>query len=223
MASTIEIAQHHDHHHGHGGEAERAALSRRALRLEYFSLAWNVVEAVVGMIAGLASGSIALLGFALDSVVESSSAAILVWRLRNDDNDTWDREAVERRAIRLVALSFLGLALLVGARAAVDLATGNRPDVSGTGIVLAVVSLVGMPLLALSKRRMATRLHSRSLDADSNQTLLCSYISAFLLAGLAANALWGAWWADPLAGLAIAAIAGREARELWTTERFCTC
>ncbi len=208
-------------HHADMDPAIRSVLLRRGLRLEYFSLVWNVVETVVGMAAGIAAGSVALVGFALDSVVESTSASILVWRLRSEGRGHWTAESVERRAIRLVALAFFALALYVGGRSAFDLVTQHKPDESVAGIILAAVSLVVMPVLARKKNRMARTLDSKALKADASQTSLCTYISAFLLVGLGANALLGWWWADPAAGLVIAALAAREGHHLWTTEDFC--
>jgi divalent metal cation (Fe/Co/Zn/Cd) transporter len=203
--------------------AARAGAIRKALVLEYFSLAWNVLETVVGFVAGLASGSIALVGFALDSVVESSSAAALVWRLRGEGRPGVDTDEIERRAVRIVGWAFVALALYVAGQSAYDLATGARPEESLVGIVLAVVSLVVMPVLAARKRAMAKVIDSRALDADSHQTSLCTFISAVLLLGLVANAWLGWWWADPVAGLGIAALAAKEGHELLTTERFCAC
>lgn len=199
----------------------RSQRLKRGLFLEYFSLGWNVLETVVGLLAGLAAGSIALVGFALDSVAEASSAGVLIWRLRAERGGSHSSEEAERKAIRLVAIAFLGLAAYVGGRASYDLATRVRPEESTVGIVLALVSLVVMPLLAWRKRVVAKELDSRSLQADAKQTTLCTYISAFLLVGLAANSLFGWWWADPLAGLAIAGLAAREGVELWRTEDIC--
>jgi divalent metal cation (Fe/Co/Zn/Cd) transporter len=215
---------HHLHeHHADMEPAARAASVRSALVLEYFSLAWNFLETFVGLAAGLASGSVALIGFALDSVVESSSAAALIWRLRREQSGGASTEEIERRAVRIVGAAFFALAIYIGVEATIDLVTRSKPEASTLGIVLAAVSVVVMPLLALRKRRMAQALDSRSLEADSGQTWLCSYISAFLLVGLGANAAFGWWWADPLAALVIAGLALREGRELWTTQRFCTC
>jgi divalent metal cation (Fe/Co/Zn/Cd) transporter len=128
---------------------------------------------------------------------------------------------VERRAVRLVAVAFLALASYVAIRSSVDLITGAHPEGSVPGIVLAAVSLVVMPLLVWRKRVVARALDSRSLQADSTQTMLCTYLSAFLLAGLLVNALFGWWWADPVAGLFIAGFAAKEGRELWTAEDLC--
>ena len=200
---------------------ERRASLERGLVLEYLSLGWNLLETVVGIAAGLAAGSVALLGFGLDSVVEASSAGVLVWRLKVEHSRRRTAEEAERRAIRLVALAFFALAAYVGGRAIYDLVTQARPEESVVGIVLAAVSLAVMPLLAWLKRGAARALDSRALQADARQTSLCTYMSAFLLAGLAANSWLGWWWADPVAALAIALLAAREGRELWVTEDFC--
>lgn len=215
---------HHLHeHHADMDPVARAASIRSALSLEYFSLAWNFLETFVGLAAGLASGSVALIGFALDSVVESSSAAALIWRLRREQTGGASTEDIERRAVRIVGGAFFALGAYVGAQATIDLVTRSKPEASVLGIVLAAVSVVVMPLLAVRKRRMAKIIDSRSLEADSGQTWLCSFISVFLLIGLGANAALGWWWADPVAALVIAGLAFREGRELWTTQRFCTC
>jgi divalent metal cation (Fe/Co/Zn/Cd) transporter len=216
----VHAAEGH-HHHADMDPVERKAGLGRGLRLEYFSLTWNVLETLVGMVAGIAAGSVALIGFALDSVVESSSAAILIWRLKGEGSVKWDVESIERRAVRLVAVAFWSLAGYVGIKAVMDLVQENRPEESVVGIVLAVVSLVVMPVLAARKRDAARNLDSRAMHADSSQTSLCTYISAVLLFGLVANALLGWWWADPFAALGIAGLAAKEGHELWTTEDFC--
>jgi divalent metal cation (Fe/Co/Zn/Cd) transporter len=199
----------------------RARLLSRGVRLEYFTLSWNLLEAGVGLAAGVAAGSVALVGFALDSLVESYSAGVLLWRLRTERLGRRSAEDAERRAVRLVAVAFLALAAYVAVRSVLDLVASSRPHESIPGIVLAAVSLVVMPVLARRKRRTARELDSRALQADSMQTSICTYLSAFLLAGLGANAILGWWWADPAAGIAIAALAAREGRELWTTKEFC--
>jgi divalent metal cation (Fe/Co/Zn/Cd) transporter len=189
--------------------------------LEHFTVGWNVLEAFVGLSAGFIAGSVALVGFALDSIVEASSGTILIWRLRTERRGTRTAEEAERRAVRLVAVAFFALAAYVGVRAVFDLIFRSRPEGSIPGIVLAVVSLIVMPLLAWRKRIVARELDSRALLADSTQTTLCTYLSAFLLVGLVANALLGWWWADPVAGLAIAVFALKEGRELWRAEDLC--
>lgn len=199
----------------------RGVRLERALLLEYLSLAYNVLEAAVGMVLGVAAGSVALVGFALDSVVESSSASILIWRLRSELSRRGTSDDLERRSVRLVAIAFFALAAYVAGRSFYDLVTGARPEESIGGLVLAATSVVVMPLLAWRKRVAARNLDSRALHADSRQTTLCTYLSAFLLVGLGANALFGWWWADPVAGIAIAGVAADEGRELWSTEDFC--
>lgn len=201
-------------------ESRRKGL-RRGLALEYFTVLWNVLEAVVGLAAGIAAGSVALVAFALDSVTEASSGGILIWRLRSEAQKGHTAEDLERKAIRLVAVAFLTLAVYVGGRAVLDLLTRRAPDASVPGIVLAVVSLIVMPILARRKRLVAGKLDSRALQADSTQTWICTYLSAFLLVGLLANSLFGWWWADPIAGLGIAAFAAKEGHELWNTEDVC--
>ena len=198
--------------------AEREQRLEHARRLEVVSLGYNVVETVVGLAAGIAAASTALIAFGLDSVVESMSAAVLLWRLRSESQLRRTSEDAERRALRPVALAFVALAVYVGISAVVDLARGHHPEESAVGIALAAVSVVVMPWLAVAKRRAADGLQSRSLAADSTQTWLCALLSGFLLVGLAANALLGWWWADPVSALGIAAIAVNEGRELWAAE-----
>ena len=166
----------------------RAPDLRRGILLEYFTIGWNVLEAIVGLLAGLVAGSVALVGFALDSIIEASSGSILLWRLTSERRGTSTAEEAERRAIRLVALAFFALAAYVGGRAVAALLSSARPEASWVGIGLALVSLVVMPLLARRKRVVARSLDSRSLQADSTQTILCTYLSAFLLIGLVAKA-----------------------------------
>jgi divalent metal cation (Fe/Co/Zn/Cd) transporter len=199
----------------------RAATLRQGLLLEYFTVGWNALEAAVGLAAGLAAGSVALVGFALDSVVEASSGTILIWRLRSEKTGARTGEEAEHKAIRLVAVAFFALAGYVGGQALIDLFLRSRPHESLPGIVLAAVSLAVMPLLAWRKRLVARELDSRALQADSTQTSLCTYLSAILLVGLTANSAFGWWWADPLAGLAIAAFAAKEGQELWGGDERC--
>ena len=201
--------------------ATRSALLARGLRLEYLTVGWNVVEGLIAVAAGLAAGSIALIGFGVDSFVESISGSVLIWRLRAETVGGADEERiehVEQRASRLVAVSFLILAAYVAIEAVRTVAAQDRPDASPVGIVLTVVSLAVMLWLARAKRDTGEALGSRALIADSHQTFACWYLSATTLAGLALNAAFGLWWADPMAALVIALFLVREAREAWEGE-----
>ena len=174
-----------------------ATIVRSARKLEFFTLAWNLVEAAVAIGSGAIADSAALIAFGIDSLIESSSSVVLLWRLHGSDRG----EARERQALRLVGLSFLALAAYVALDAARALIAKTPPDVSLAGIVLAILSLIVMPLLSTRKRRLAAILGSGALHADSRQSNLCAILSAILLGGLSLNALWGWWWADPAAGL----------------------
>jgi divalent metal cation (Fe/Co/Zn/Cd) transporter len=184
----------------------RDGLLRRGRSLEYLSLGWNALEAAVALASGVLAGSTALIGFGVDSIIESSSGAVLLWRLRESSSGP----AREERALRLVGASFLALAAWVGWEATRSLLERDVPQESWVGIGLAALSLLVMPLLARSKRRVARGLGSRALEADSRQTDLCAYLSAILLGGLGLNAFLGWWWADPVAGLAMVPIIARE-------------
>lgn len=186
--------------------ASREADTHQGRRLEFFTLGWNVTEAGVAIVAGLLAGSVALVGFGADSVVESLSSLVLLWRLGSSEVD----EHRERLALRLVGGCFLILAVYVAVDAAHALFRREPPDASFVGITLAVASLIVMPLLARAKRRVAARLDSVALAADSRQTDLCAYLSAILLGGLALNAAFGWWWADPVAALVMVPIILRE-------------
>lgn len=184
----------------------READTRAGRRLEYFTLGWNLIEAAVAIGAGLVAGSIALVGFGIDSVIECLSGFILLWRL-------WHHDAAKSReslALKLVGVSFFVLAAYVAIDAILNLVRRDAPDASVIGIGLSIVSLVVMPLLARAKRRVAQRLESQALRADSRQTDLCAFLSAVLLSGLALNALWGWWWADSVAALIMVPIIVRE-------------
>ena len=187
----------------------RAATARRGRVLQYLTIGWNCLEAAASIVAGVIAGSTALVGFGVDSVIETSSGAVLLWRL-------WDGERgeeKERLALRLVGVSFLLLAAYVAFDAVKSLVMREPPETSYTGIGIAALSLVVMPLLARAKRRVAVNINSRALQADSRQTDLCAYLSAILLAGLVLNALFGLWWADPLAALVMVPIIGKEGIE----------
>lgn len=185
---------------------QESAHVRRGRLLEYLTIGWNVLEAVVAIGAGLFAGSIALVGFGVDSVIESTSGAILLWRLRDGERG----EQRERIALRLVGISFLLLAAYVAFDAVKSLIARESPEASYIGIGIAALSLIVMPLLARAKRRVAAQLNSRAMKADSRQTDLCAYLSAILLGGLLLNALFGLWWADPVAGLVMLPIIARE-------------
>ncbi|MDP9393582.1 MAG: cation transporter [Actinomycetota bacterium] len=187
---------------------ERQRLGRRAQRLAATSVTYNVVEAVIAVAAGLIAGSVALVGFGLDSVVEVSSGVIILWQFRHALP-----ESRERQAMRLIGVSFFALAAYVGFESVRALGTAAEPDAAPVGIALAAASLVVMPLLSWAQRRTGRALHSGSVLADATQTLLCTYMSATLLAGLVLNAVLGWWWADPVAGLVIAGLAIREGWE----------
>lgn len=195
----------------------RRQLERRAQLLAGASVTYNVAEAVVAVTAGVVAGSVALVGFGLDSVVEVSSGLIILWQFRHRLP-----ESRERVALRMIAASFLALAAYVTFESLRDLLGGGRPDPSPVGIGLAAVSLVVMPFLSWAQRRTGRALGSATVVADSTQTLLCTYLSAVLLVGLVLNATLGWSWADPLAGLVIAAVATREGREAWRGDNCCT-
>jgi divalent metal cation (Fe/Co/Zn/Cd) transporter len=178
----------------------RTALIRRSRTLTRATLAYNVIEGLVAVGAALASGSVALLGFGIDSFIEVAASVAALWRLRAD-RDVARREVAERRTLRVIGISFLLLAAYVTADAAHALWARTPPEESWPGVVLAVASLVVMPWLARSKRAIATTLHSGALTAEARQTDICFYLSAILLAGLVLNATVGWWWADPVAGL----------------------
>jgi divalent metal cation (Fe/Co/Zn/Cd) transporter len=186
----------------------RESDTRRGRRLEYFTLGWNLTEAVVGIGAGVMAGSIALVGFGVDSIIESFSGASLLWRLQSHETG----EKREQLALKLVGISFFVLAAYVAIDAAKTLVQREPPDTSIVGMCLAAVSIVVMPLLARAKRRVAARLNSRALVADSRQTDLCAYLSGILFVGLALNALFGWWW-DSIAAILMVPIITREGIE----------
>ncbi len=194
--------------------AAPGSLRRRARALAVATIIWNAVECVVAVGAGLAAGSVALVGFGLDSLAEVFAGGVVLWRFRSDDEDR------ERRALRLIALSFFALAAYVVAEAARDLLAGDESEGSTVGVVLAVVSLVVMPALAVAKRRTGRALGDAVVLADAAETTLCAALSAVLLVGLLLGEV-GLWWADPLAALVIAALAVREGRKAWRGDACC--
>lgn len=186
----------------------------RGRRLELLTIGWNSLEALAAIVAGVFAGSIALVGFGLDSVIETSSGLALLWRLSHtNERSSESRERAERISLRIVGASFLALAAYVLFEAALDLWKREVPEHSIPGIVIAAVSLIVMPLLARAKRTVARTLNSNALSADSRQTDLCAYLSAILLGGLLLNVLVGWWWADPVAGLIMVPIIVREGVE----------
>jgi divalent metal cation (Fe/Co/Zn/Cd) transporter len=201
----------HDVHDG------REAVVRQAVVLNRVTIGWNVAEAGVALTAAVAAGSVGLLAFGLDSTVEVSASLILAWRLHRERRDGCSQPD-DRRAQRAIALSFAALAGYVGYEAATALLDGDRPDSSVVGIVLAALSLVLMPFLARAKRRLAPALGSRAQASEADQTSLCALMSGVLLAGLLLHATVGWWWADPMAGLGIAALAAAAAVRTWRAE-----
>lgn len=194
----------------------RRVLSRRIRIFVAATITYNVIEGVIALIAGSKASSTALIGFGLDSIIEVASAAAVAWQFAGSDS-----EAREKIALRAIAFSFFGLAAFVTIDAVRSLALGRAADHSTVGLVLAAVSLTVMPLLSYGQRRTGRELGSRSAVADSKQTLLCTYLSAVLLVGLALNSLFGWSWADPIAGLVIAGIAIKEGREAWRGSTCC--
>ncbi|MBI3895696.1 MAG: cation transporter [Acidobacteria bacterium] len=177
-------------------------LRRQALRLEYILISYNTLEGIIAIAAGWLAGSIALVGFGMDSAIEVMAAVILVWRLRYADSVEEETER-ERKALFGVGLTFFVLAAYVIYEAGTTLLRHEAPEASWIGIALAVASLIVMPILGLAKRRIALAMGSRALAADAMETLVCAYLSFALLLGLGLNALLGWWWADPLAALAM--------------------
>lgn len=195
----------------------RALLNRRARALAWVTIAYNTAEGVVAIAAGAAASSVALVSFGLDSAIEVASAAALAWQF----GGRGDPVARERRTLRLIALSFFALAAYVAVHSARTLAGAGVAGESRVGIVLAAASLVVMPLLVWAKRRVGRELGSATVVADSTQTLLCTYLSTVLLAGLALNAFLGWSWADPAVALVVAAVAVREGVQAWRGDNCC--
>lgn len=190
----------------------RTSLVLRGRRLEYFTIAWNVLEGVVAVIAGVVASSISLVGFGIDSFIEVASGGVLLWRL-NVDSDAERREANEGIALRVVGLCFLALAGYVGYESIDNLIRRNAPEHSIPGIVLACASLVVMPLLSRAKRKVGSALGSAAMKADAKQTDFCAYLSAILLVGLVLNARFGLRWADPVAALVMTPLIAKEGME----------
>jgi divalent metal cation (Fe/Co/Zn/Cd) transporter len=197
---------------------ERPSLVRRGLWLNYVTIGYNSLEAVVSIFAGVVAGSVALVGFGFDSVIELTASGAAQWRLRADV-DVERRETVERLTLRIVGWCFLALAAYVTYESAQTLWQRERPDRSLVGIVILTASVIVMPLLARAKRRVAAAMSSRVLASEATQTSLCAYLSAIALAGVALNAALGWWWADPIAALVMVPIIVREGIEGVRSER----
>ena len=207
-----------------GIASPRRDLLRRGLRLEYLTVGWNVIEGLVSVAAALAAGSVALLGFGMDSFVETTSGLVLIWRLRAERHarDPEDIERLDRRAHKLVALSLLLLAAYVAFDATRALITRDKPQPTIAGMAITSLSLAVMWWLARAKRRTARGLASRALEADSFQTTACFWLSLITLAGIGLNAALGWWWADPVAALGMTYFLVSEGREAWRGED-CGC
>ena len=192
--------------------AERSKLVARGRYLEYFTIGYNSLEGLIAVVAGLTAGSIALVGFGFDSLIEVTSGAALVWRLHLDADES-RRERIEKITLRIVGVCFLLLAVYVSYDSIKSLLWREEPRESIPGIVLAIASLIVMPLLVRAKRKVARGIKSGALMADSKQTALCTYLSAILLLGLLLNAFLGWWWADPVAALVMVPIIVKEGIE----------
>lgn len=202
------------------GTANREVYVRRGERLEYFTIGYNTLEGVTSIVAGLIARSVSLVGFGLDSLIEVTSGAALLWRLHHD-LDLSRREQVERAALRTVGACFIALALYILYESGSMLIRHVPPKRSIFGIVIASISVIVMPLLARAKRRVARQIGSGAMHADSKQADFCSYLSATLLGGLLLNAMLGWWWMDPAAGLVMVPIIGKEGIDGLRAETCC--
>jgi divalent metal cation (Fe/Co/Zn/Cd) transporter len=178
---------------------------RRGTRLEYFTIAYNSLEGLISIVAGLLAGSVSLIGFGLDSLIEVTSGGALLWRLHHDE-DAIHREKAEKTTLRIVGVCFIALSIYILYDSGSSLLRQEAPKQSLPGIIIAALSVIVMPLLAAAKRRVAAAIGSAAMQADSRQTDFCTYLSAILLCGLLLNALLGWWWADPAAALAMVPI-----------------
>lgn len=201
-------------------EQSRPELLKRAIRLEYVTVGWNVAEGVIAVAAGAIASSAALIGFGLDSFIEVTAAVALIWRLKRGTPE--EESEAERTALKIVGWTFFALAAYVTFEAVKDLWTKDPPGESIPGIVIALLSGVTMPFLARLKRKVGVELGSRALQADATETAVCAWLSWILLAGLGLNAAFGWWWADPVASLGIALILVKEGREALEGEG-CEC
>lgn len=198
-------------------------LVGRGQRLAWLTVGWNTVEGLVAIASGIAAGSIALVGFGVDSYVEVFAGAVILWRLSKQAAGGHVSARAERRAVKLIAATFIALAIGIGVESVRKLVGGERPHASVAGIGITIVSLIVMPILARAKRRVGKQLGSRAVEADATETTLCVWLSAIVLTGLVLNAAFGWWWADSLAGLGIVYVAGREGIEHWRAEAVDAC
>jgi divalent metal cation (Fe/Co/Zn/Cd) transporter len=200
----------------------RPQIAARGKRLEYFTIAWNSLEGLVALIAGAIAGSISLVGFGIDSLIEVTSGAAVLWRMSVDANAE-SRDRNEKLSLRIVGVCFIALAAYILFESISDLVSRKAPQHSLPGIILACVSLVVMPLLSRAKKRVGNELGSRAMKADARQTDFCVYLSALLLAGLVLNATFGWWWADPASALVMTPIVAKEGLEALKGESHCDC
>jgi divalent metal cation (Fe/Co/Zn/Cd) transporter len=203
----------------HVDAAERARLARRGRMLAWSGNAWHLLEFAIALGAGIAASSVALVGFALDSLIELAAGLVIVWLFRRERHAS---PAAEQRAGRLIAVSYFALAAYIAVECAYALAAGHHPEPSRVGIALAAVTAPTMPLLAVAKRRVAAGLGSSAAAREGTQNLLCAYLSIALLVGLGLNALFGWWWADPAAAAVIGVVAVREGIQGWRGD-VCSC
>jgi divalent metal cation (Fe/Co/Zn/Cd) transporter len=199
---------------------DRQAIARHGKRLEYFTIAWNSLEGLVAVVAGVHAGSISLVGFGIDSFIEFTSGSVLLWRM-SADADARKREQREKLSVRIVGVCFITLAAYVGYESISDLAGRKAPERSFPGIILACVSLVVMPLLSRAKKKVGNELGSAAMQADAKQTDFCVYLSAILLLGLVLNAALGCWWADPAAALIMVPLIVKEGVQAMKGETCC--
>lgn len=201
----------------------RPLLVRRGRLLAWLTIGWNSLEGLVAVGSGAVAGSVALVGFGVDSFVEVFAGVVIIWRLAKERHGEHVSEAAEQRAIRLIAATFLLLAAGIASESTRKLVGAEHPDVSLLGIGVTSLSLVVMPLLAKAKRRVGRAMGSRAVQADATETILCVWLSAIVLTGLVLNAVLGWWWADPVAAFGIVYIAGREGIEHWRADELEEC
>jgi divalent metal cation (Fe/Co/Zn/Cd) transporter len=187
----------------------RQAVAHRGRRLEYFTIVWNGIEGLIAVAAGIVAGSISLVGFGMDSFIEVTSGATLLWRM-SVDADVESRERNEKLSLRIVGICFVALALYIAIESVADLIRKTPPEHSIPGIVLACVSLIVMPILSRAKKKVGDSMSSAAMKADARQTDFCVYLSTILLAGLLLNTILGWWWADPIAALIMVPIIVKE-------------